>query len=240
MEAARQNSSGIPIYLSIAASLRREIMDGDWEVGEKLPAITDIAKRFGVAPLTARQAVKHLEGLGILACKRGAGTFVAGPLIKLQSICLRPDLLQFVDKVDLGNLTNLPLPSTHALPDIPAGLKSAKGYQQFYRLFRIDNQPAIVSSTFVDRELCELMPKEFRNEPALPLTIKLSGGQLRRAFSLLTIDAPDTSVAGHLQLPPMALVAKLRLVLKDKNDIARYIGTLMFPAELVRVEFDAE
>ena len=58
--------SAIPLYTQIASSLRNEIESGTWPVGSKLPAMNQLADRFGVATQTMRQA------LGLLATSIGS------------------------------------------------------------------------------------------------------------------------------------------------------------------------
>ena len=53
---ANLKRSAIPLYTQIASSLRHEIETGTWPVGTKLPAMNQLADRFGVATQTMRQA----------------------------------------------------------------------------------------------------------------------------------------------------------------------------------------
>jgi GntR family transcriptional regulator len=63
---------------AVASSLREEIERGDWKAGERIPSEQIIAKRFGVAYMTARQAVASLVAEGILERVARKGTFVSG------------------------------------------------------------------------------------------------------------------------------------------------------------------
>lgn len=66
-------------YTAVADALRREIESGVWAQGERVSSEQDIAKRFGVAYMTARQAVSSLVSAGILERVPRKGTFVARP-----------------------------------------------------------------------------------------------------------------------------------------------------------------
>jgi GntR family transcriptional repressor for pyruvate dehydrogenase complex len=50
---------------SIAASLRDDILRGQYRCGERLPSERDLAERFGVHRSTIREAFKRLEQLGV-------------------------------------------------------------------------------------------------------------------------------------------------------------------------------
>jgi DNA-binding LacI/PurR family transcriptional regulator len=63
-------------HSTVAKTLREEIISGVWTSGEQLPSEQVIAKRFGVAYMTARQAVSSLVAEGILERIARKGTFV--------------------------------------------------------------------------------------------------------------------------------------------------------------------
>ena len=57
-------------------SLRRSITGGELPPGTKLPAHTELAQQYGVAPLTMRQVLAQLEARGLVSREQGRGTFV--------------------------------------------------------------------------------------------------------------------------------------------------------------------
>lgn len=71
-------SEGSPTkYQAVANHLRCEIETGRWEAGQQLPGSNDLARYYGVAYMTVRQAVESLVDEGVLIRIRGKGTFVA-------------------------------------------------------------------------------------------------------------------------------------------------------------------
>lgn len=56
--------------------LRDRILSGELTPGTKLPPHTQLAKEFGVAALTMRQVLSHLEDDGLISREQGRGTFV--------------------------------------------------------------------------------------------------------------------------------------------------------------------
>lgn len=65
-----------PPYQQIAAMLRSAIEDGDLEPGAKLPSEASLMEHFGVARMTARQAIQELRGEGLVIPEHGRGVFV--------------------------------------------------------------------------------------------------------------------------------------------------------------------
>lgn len=65
-----------PAYAQLAAILRRQIAEGLYPPGEKIPSESSISKEYGVAPMTVRQAIGVLTEQGLLDRIQGSGTFV--------------------------------------------------------------------------------------------------------------------------------------------------------------------
>ena len=65
------------IWKSIADTLRREIADGHYRPGDKLPTEAQLAGRFGVNRHTVRHAIRALVDDKLVHTRRGAGAFVA-------------------------------------------------------------------------------------------------------------------------------------------------------------------
>lgn len=60
----------------IAKRVAQLIRNGDYEPGDRLPTINDMASRFGVGHPTLREALKKLEALGSVTIKHGSGVYV--------------------------------------------------------------------------------------------------------------------------------------------------------------------
>src|SRR5215218_8002339 len=65
-----------PRATRVYESLRRSIADGELPPGTKLPAHTELAQQFGVAPLTMRMVLGRLAERGLVSLEQGRGTFV--------------------------------------------------------------------------------------------------------------------------------------------------------------------
>lgn len=65
-----------PPYQQIAAMLRSAINSGVLEPGAKLPSEAALMEHFGVARMTARQAIQELRGEGLVIPEHGRGVFV--------------------------------------------------------------------------------------------------------------------------------------------------------------------
>lgn len=65
-----------PAYAQLAAILRRQIAEGLYPPGDRIPSESSISKKYGVSPMTVRQAIGVLTEQGLLDRVQGSGTFV--------------------------------------------------------------------------------------------------------------------------------------------------------------------
>ena len=71
--------SPLPLYVQIRDNLRRQILDGSYEVHERLPSENEMMNTFGVSRITIRQALRDLHNEGLVFSAQGKGTFVSKP-----------------------------------------------------------------------------------------------------------------------------------------------------------------
>ena len=60
----------------LAGEIRASINSGDYTMGERLPTIMEMARRFGVGHPTVREALKKLEANGVVEIRHGSGVYV--------------------------------------------------------------------------------------------------------------------------------------------------------------------
>lgn len=70
------DAEGRPLYRQIADDIEREITTGILRTGDALPALRRLAVELRVNPNTVQQAYKLLSLRGLVAVRRGQGTFV--------------------------------------------------------------------------------------------------------------------------------------------------------------------
>ena len=66
-----------PAYLQVADDLRASIASRTFKPGERLPSGRDLARRYGVAPMTISHALDVLRGEQLVEAYQGRGVFVA-------------------------------------------------------------------------------------------------------------------------------------------------------------------
>ncbi|MER7753168.1 GntR family transcriptional regulator [Kitasatospora sp. NPDC097643] len=106
------NRSSTPLYRRLARQLQERIDAGTYPAGSRLPSEPELSAEFAVNRLTVRQAVAELERAAAVEIRRGVGTFVRPPAVRV-SITVDPRSQRF----DLG--------SVHSA--LPAGRGGATG-----------------------------------------------------------------------------------------------------------------
>jgi len=66
-----------PIWSQIEENLRRLVASGALAPGTAIPSVRDLARDLNVNPATVAKAYQRLTEAGILAVRRGEGTYVA-------------------------------------------------------------------------------------------------------------------------------------------------------------------
>jgi len=93
------------IHEDVAEQLRDAILDGRFRAGEKLPPERELALEFGVNRTSVREAIKLLEGGGLLAVRQGDGATVQ-PLIEASLDVIAP-MIFHGGRIDVDTLVEL-------------------------------------------------------------------------------------------------------------------------------------
>jgi DNA-binding GntR family transcriptional regulator len=79
MPPLRAGGSNQPRYKKLGLWLRDQIISGKYPADSRVPSENQLAARFGVSRVTARQAIQILQREGLVRRIRGSGTYVNRP-----------------------------------------------------------------------------------------------------------------------------------------------------------------
>ena len=74
-------TSGVAMWRQIEDRLKRDLVEGRWKAGDRLPTEAELAESFGVNRHTLRRAVASLRDAGVLRVEQGHGTFISDDMI---------------------------------------------------------------------------------------------------------------------------------------------------------------
>lgn len=69
--------SRAPIYLQVINLIKKRMVQGEIQPGEKLPSTRALALEYGVNPNTAARIYDEMEAIGLCYTERGLGTYMA-------------------------------------------------------------------------------------------------------------------------------------------------------------------
>ncbi len=79
-------NNNIPIYIQVIEEIKKDIVSGVLNMGEKLPSGRDLALKYKINPNTANRIYKELEASDICFTKRGLGTYITEDTDKINAI----------------------------------------------------------------------------------------------------------------------------------------------------------
>lgn len=71
------NNDSTPMYSQIMDQIMTKVMAGDWQAGQALPSIRELASTSGISVITVKRAYLELERAGVIVTRQGKGSFVA-------------------------------------------------------------------------------------------------------------------------------------------------------------------
>ncbi len=196
-------SAKTPLWQAICTALRRDIFDGRYGPGDKLPTEAHLADRFGVNRHTVRHALAKMAEDGLVRSRRGAGVFVMarptdypiGRRVRfnenLRAAGQRPD--KRILQIETRSATAGEAQALQIMPGAPVcayhglSLADAAPIAVFESVFPLERLPGI------DRALVA--------QPGVSAALRAVGvADFTRASTRLTAVAADAAQALHLQV----------------------------------------
>lgn len=213
-------SSPLPFYFQLAELLEHEIMQGRLKPDARVPSEPALCEAFGVSRTTVRQALGRLEQRGLIARRKGQGTFVRAGESGLWLLQSSAGFFQEeVDRLGRSVTSQILRAEPEVLPgwacgalELPIGSKGVT----LERLRSVDGQVALyvvnhLVEAFADAALAISNPNESLYRRLKERMDVVPHGGHR---TLEAIAAPD-GVAEHLELEPGAPVAHIQSVTWD-------------------------
>lgn len=181
----------VPLYLSVAETLRRRIATREWQSGDRLPGEEALAAQLFVSRVTLREALRLLEREGLISRRHGVGSFVAhapvavvAELNKLEPFALSVQRAGFPTTEDVVSIERVDLPDDKA--DALLVQRQSQGY--LLEMVRtIDKVPVVYSRDYVLPELMD--PEQFKLMGRNILDYLRDTGMPTVEYALLSIES---------------------------------------------------
>ena len=229
--AAVDRSSPLPLYAQIARRLVAEISLSSAET--RFSGDEEVAARFDVSRMTARQAIKQLVDEGFLRRVKGIGTFVAAGKIEERSLASFFDGSASGGRPMTARVLTMENKPRAAIPPDPA-LGDAVTYIE--RLRFIGVVPIVLDYRYLPRHLARRLNRTDAEKHSLLDWLKKSVTLDRVEMQVEAIGA-DADSARHLRILPgePALVRHLRYMAKDGAVVMS--GRSIYRGDVVRYSF---
>jgi GntR family transcriptional regulator len=203
MEALDPNGPD-PFYQQLYLILRRQIADGVWRPGDRLPSEAEIGEQYEVSRITVRQAFEQLVNDGLVYRRRGSGTYVNPPTIQ-QGL---NRIVSFTDDMRQRGLR----PGTAVLsarlepaaPEVAERLQVEPGTELavLERLRLADGEPmSLEVSALVHAHCPGILDDDYARTPLRAALRDRFGIHLVRATQEIRAIAADRALAAHLAVP---------------------------------------
>ncbi len=190
-----------PLYQQLADTLRREIAEGRYRVGDRIPSEEALCEQFGVSRITVRAAIDLLADAGLLRRRQGKGTFVSAPPIEQELVQLN----DFVEDMTAAGL--LPTSRIIYLGEEPASAEVARVFDltpgsPIVRLDRLrlgDGSPVAFDRTYLPLRFGRLLGRERLEEETIYHQLRTQYG-IRVVSGSFVIEAglASSEIAHHL------------------------------------------
>jgi len=229
--------SGIPRYHQLSTLFRHKIRSGDWGVDKQIPTVAELAKEFGVATMTIRQALGLLEKEGLIERFRAKGTFVRNMPSQGLWCEVQTDwsgMLQAREGASIEVLAK----DRRKTPKIPEGTGTlAPRYLHLLRRHSRNGEAFLLADVFVDERLAKRIPtRNFSTKTAMKLIADIDGVKIRDARQILTIESADLNVSEYLKLPLNAPIARVLRIALDGDGTAIIVADGAYRGDRVRLD----
>ena len=228
-----------PLYLQIAAQMRREIANGLLKPGERLPAIAEMAAMRGVSIITVRQAIEVLEREGLVQRFQGRGTFVVeGPRVGARLI-LRSDWDTLLRHLAGKKPTLLKMADEVATPLIDRSFGTlARAYRYMRRVHSHDGVPYALINIYLDQKIFERKRKAFTEGMVISQLSKMPEARVSRLQQRVAFTTADAETAELLDVPVNSAIGDVLRVITNKDGEIVYVGQTKYRGDYVTLEFD--
>ncbi|MGD1888282.1 MAG: GntR family transcriptional regulator [Cohaesibacteraceae bacterium] len=209
------------LYRQIASELEADIREGRLKEGEQIPSERAMAELKGISRMTARKALQHLAGRGMLETRVGHGTFVGAPTIHQELKALSG----FTEDMERQGRTTSSI-VVEAVRDAPSAaaaralsLPKRASVLRLVRLRLADHAPVAIERTEIEeRRVPDLFAKaDFSLQSLYACLAEHYGIVAATAEQTIEATLADAATALQLQLRPGDPVLRQTRLTRDAD-----------------------
>jgi len=215
--------SPLPLYQQLVEVLRDKIRSGEYPPESRLPSEYKLAETHGIGRPTVRQALDVLERKGMVARRRGAGTFVLAQDREVDLFSLAGTTAAFMGKG--VRATRRMLSKTRLISVGQRADNPFKGEQAYFfsRLSRVKEAPVLIEDIYLHGELfpgideLDLAGQSLSRVVDERYYMRPKGG--RQTFSITYLSGPRAAALDVAVRTPILLVKRFLHFSQAQNAI---------------------
>jgi len=212
----------LPIYYQIAQTIKQWIVQKDYQAGDRIPSENELAARFKVSRLTARQALSQLVQENLLVRRRGQGTFVTDNVGLIHGFSLA--FTGFIDdlfyEVSRAKTKWVSIAHVKSPKRVSEKLKLAEGEKvtQIKRARFLQNKPFCFALNYLPIEIgSKIKEEELYKKPLLRIMEQDIGIDFSEALQVIRSTFAEQEVAEHIQTTPGAPILFVERIMYDEK-----------------------
>jgi GntR family transcriptional regulator len=194
-----------PLHLKISKELHRQMLQGNYPPGTKLPSEHQLMANFNVSRITVRQAIANLASQGLVTAQQGKGVFV-NEQQKIAHSLSSPLLFVADDMAQRGidfSMQNLLFEAivapNHVRSALQLSTRQSKVYTQ-QKLFLMNGTVGAIDASYIPLNLGKLYGAVLEHGMTFP-TLEAHGVSIQRVEALLECTHADSEISAHLNVP---------------------------------------
>lgn len=231
--------SNVSRYIQLASLFRQRVENGEWDVGQKIPTVKELAEQCGVATMTIRQSLDILEEEGLIERFRAKGTFVREQPKKDLWCQVNTDWSGMLIARQDALIEILSDQSGRTLPRHDGNMGNpAPSYRHLRRRHSRDGAAFLLADVYVDERICVAIPEEnYSKVTAMRLVSDIPGQKISNASQVVTIGSADLDTSNELNISIGEPVAKVQRVAINQHGDIILIANGIYRGDMTRIEF---
>lgn len=203
----------VPAYIRIHDAVKKQIDDGFWEIGQRLPSERDLADDYEVSRMTLRQAITLLVEEGILERRVGSGTYVASHRVqeKMRGTTSFTEIVRSQGKTPSSQVVSYQRKPANETEIQQLQLKPSDYVVRMERVRYADNMPLVFEVASIPEKLIREFKREDITEHFFQ-TLTDNGYEIGKSQQTIYAKNASERVANYLKVPKNHAVLALTQV----------------------------
>lgn len=203
----------VPAYIRIHDAVKKQIDDGFWEIGQRLPSERDLADDYEVSRMTLRQAITLLVEEGILERRVGSGTYVASHRVqeKMRGTTSFTEIVRSQGKTPSSQVVSYQRKPANETEIQQLQLKPSDYVVRMERVRYADNVPLVFEVASIPEKLIREFKREDITEHFFQ-TLTDNGYEIGKSQQTIYAKNASERVANYLKVPKNHAVLALTQV----------------------------